>query len=119
VAEETTTELVDEFAHGVARQSEALAKGEAVTGNGYAARYIAAFEKLRDRGDAGKDALSALLSDSRADVRVMAAAYLLRHCEARARAVLEAEAKGKGMIAFGAAQAIQRWEDGTWSLDPA
>jgi hypothetical protein len=109
---------VNEFARSVAAQSEAIAMGDATIGNGFAKRYIAAFEKLRDHGDAGRDALAALLSHPRADVRVMAAAFLLRHCEARARAVLESEATGEGLTAFGAAQALQRWKEGTWSLDP-
>ena len=110
--------LVDDFAHCVARQMDAIRRGDAVAGNEYARRYIAAFEQLRAHGDAGRVALARLLDDVRADVRVMAAAYLLRHCEGRARAVLEVESKGKGWAAIGAAQALKRWEDGTWSLDP-
>jgi hypothetical protein len=110
--------LVKEFADCVARQSKAIANGDAKVGNSYAKRYVAAFEKLRARGDDGRNALAILLLDERADVRVMAAAYLLRHCEGRARAVLEKEAKGKGPVAFGAVQALKRWNEGTWALDP-
>jgi hypothetical protein len=36
----------------------------------------------------------------------------------RAKAVLQAEANGKGRLAFEAAQALERWKDGTWELDP-
>jgi hypothetical protein len=111
-------ELVTEFADCVAAQNEAIANRDPNTGNKYAKRYIAAFEKLRRQGDSGRNALATLLSDSRPDVRVMAAAYLLRHSGNRARAVLEAEAKGTGIVAFGAAQALQRWNEGTWALDP-
>jgi len=111
--------LVEEFAECVAAQSEAIAKGNPTLGNKYAKRYMAAFEKLRSHGDEGRNALVVLLTDERADVRVMAAAYLLRHCGDRAKSILESEAKGKGLISFGAAQALQRWAEGTWNLDPA
>jgi hypothetical protein len=110
--------LVKEFASCVVHQNEAIFRGDATASNEYARRYIAAFGKLRSSwGDEGRDALATLLVDHRADVRVMAAAYLLRHCKERARAVLEAEAKGSGLIAFGAEQALKRWEEGTWALD--
>lgn len=112
------TELVKEFAHCVVAQSEAIAKSDPNSGNKFAKRYIAAFQELRSHGDEGREALAVLLTDNRSDVRVMAAAYLLRHCESRARAVLEAEAKGTSFVAFGAAQALQRWTEGTWALDP-
>jgi hypothetical protein len=111
--------LVQEFANSVAAQAEAIAEGDPKTGNKFARRYIAAFSKLRARGDEGRDALASLFQDPRAEVRVMAAAYLLRHCGDKARAVLTAEAEGKGLTAFGAAQALKRWEEGTWALDPA
>jgi hypothetical protein len=64
-------------------------------------------------------ALRAPLTHERPDVRVMAAAYLLRHRTAEALAVLREAAKGSGMVAFEASQAIGRWEDKTWALDPA
>jgi Domain of unknown function (DUF2019) len=109
--------LVKEFADCVAAQSEAMARNDPGAGNRYAKRYIAAFEKLRPQ-EGGRDALAVLLADDRAPVRVMAAAYLLRHSGANARAVLEREAGGKGLIAFGAAQALKRWDEGSWALDP-
>lgn len=111
-------DLVKEFGDCVAAQEAAIAKADPVEGNKFAKRYISAFEKLRSHGKPGRDALAALLDDDRPEVRVMAAAYLLRHCGDRAKKVLEKEAAGGGRIAFGAAQALQRWKEGTWSLDP-
>jgi len=110
-------ELVTQFATSVAAQSEAIARGDHKSGNKHAKAYVTAFETIRRLGLAGRDALSVLLSHDRPDVRVMAASYLLRHSGQRARAVLEAEARGKGLVAFGAAQALKRWDDGTWALD--
>jgi hypothetical protein len=48
----------------------------------------------------------------------MAASFLLRHCGARARRVLEEAARERGIVAFGAVQALKRWDEGTWALDP-
>ena len=54
----------------------------------------------------------------RMDVRVMAAAHLLRYRTAEAKAVLEEAAKGQGLVPFEAGEALKRWEEGTWALDP-
>jgi hypothetical protein len=53
------------------------------------------------------------------DVRVGAAACLLRHRTAESKAVLEAATRGEGLAAFEAAQVLKNWENGTWALDPA
>ena len=110
--------LVKKFADAVVAQSEAQKGGDWRTGNKHAKAYIAAFKALRAHGDQGREALSSLLTHERVDVRTTAAAYLLRYCEDRARPVLETAAKGKGVDAFLAGQALERWEDGTWELDP-
>jgi hypothetical protein len=119
MSKEARAALVDEFAHCVVAQGQAIAKGDAPSGNAFAKRYVAAFQTLRLQGDCSRDALAVLLSDPRAEVRVMAAAFSLRHCEAKVRAVLETEVMGGGMAALGAAQALRRWKEGTWTLDPA
>jgi len=48
----------------------------------------------------------------------MAAAHLLRYRTDEAKAVLHEAAGGEGMIPFCAQQALKRWEEGTWALDP-
>ena len=111
--------LVEKFADNVVKQTDATARGDARSGNKYAKRYIAAFEQLCSLGDQGRDALVVLLEHARADVRVMAAAFLLRHRTTEALAVLREASAGEGLIAFQAAQTIKRWEDGTWALDLA
>ena len=116
MADLALVELVKEFADCVFAQSK---EKDAKVGNEYARRYTAAFETLRAVGDEGREALATLLADDRAEVRVVAASCLLRYCGARARAVLEKEAAGRGLLAFRAAQALQRWDEGTWHLDPA
>lgn len=111
-------ELVEEFAHNVAAQTDAIWRGDARTGNKHAKRYIAAFDKLRAEGNPGRDALALLLTHPRMDIRVKAAAYLLRHRTTEAQAVLEEAAKQEGMIPFIASQVLKNWADGTWALDP-
>jgi hypothetical protein len=111
--------LVQDFAHHVQAQTEATWRGDAKTGNKHARKVLSAFMRLRSSGDAGRDALAVLFSHSRMDVRVMAAAFLLRHRTAEAKAVLEEAAQGQGLIPFGASEALKRWEEGTWALDPA
>ncbi|WP_225408615.1 DUF2019 domain-containing protein [Stigmatella hybrida] len=110
--------LVEAFAQNVAAQTEEIAQGSAAKGNRHAKRYLAAFDKLCAHGDAGRDALAVLLTHARMDVRVMAAAFLLRHRTAEAKAVLEEAAKHKGLPALEAQQTLKHWEQGTWALDP-
>ncbi|MFT3727117.1 MAG: DUF2019 domain-containing protein [Terricaulis sp.] len=115
----TLETLVAEFAASVPAQSEAIHRGDPTSGNKFAKQRAAIWEELRAQGDAGREALAALLWDKRADVRTMAAAYLLRYKHVEAKAVLEREAKGTGIIAFEAEQTLERWKEGAWSLDPA
>jgi hypothetical protein len=112
-------ELVEEFAYHVQAQTEQIVGGSAKIGNKHAKKAIAAFQQLRSHGDAGRDALAALFSHPRMDVRTTAAAFLLRHRTAEAKAVLEEAAKGQGLVPFGASEALKRWEEGTWALDLA
>ncbi|MBN8469960.1 DUF2019 domain-containing protein [Corallococcus exiguus] len=110
--------LVRQFADNVAAQTDAIWQGDAKTGNRCAKKYISAFEQLRAHGDTGREALTELFSHPRMDVRVMAAAYLLRYRTHEAREVLMEAAKGEGFVPFKAGQTLKRWDEGTWALDP-
>ncbi|RKG62756.1 DUF2019 domain-containing protein [Corallococcus sp. AB011P] len=112
-------EIVAEFARHAAAQTEAIMRGDPKTGNKHAKQSLAAFKRLRAHGDVGRDALATLFDHPSMDVRTAAAALLLRYRTAEAKAVLEEAAKGKGLIPFEAQEALKRWEEGTWSLDPA
>ncbi|NOK38537.1 DUF2019 domain-containing protein [Corallococcus exercitus] len=111
-------ELVSQFAENVAAQTDAIWRGDSKAGNKYARKYIAIFDKLRAHGDAGREALTVLFEHPRMDVRVMVAAFLLRYRTKDAMTVLKEAAKGEGLVPFNAGQALMRWEEGTWSLDP-
>ncbi len=112
--------LVKEFGDNVAAQTDAIWAGDAKTGNKHARRYIRAFERLRAIGDEGRDALVPLMStEHRPDVRAMAAVCLLRYRHEEARAVLTELGRGKGLVSFGAQEALKRWAEGAWQIDPA
>ena len=110
-------ELLEEFATHVVAQTAAMAQGDARKGNRHARRYVAAAKELRGRGAEGLNAFATLLRHADMDVRSTAAVYLLPERTAEAKAVLEEAAKGQGMLAFGASQALKRWEEGAWALD--
>lgn len=109
--------ITEEFAKNVAAQTDAIMRGDRTGGNKYAKRYIAAFKKLRDHGEMGRDALAGLLTHSRMDVRVYAAGCLLSDRPEQALPVLREAAKGEGLIPFEASQALKYWDEGTWKLD--
>ncbi|QRK13887.1 DUF2019 domain-containing protein [Archangium violaceum] len=109
--------LVKQFCLHTMEQTDAILRGDARVGNRHARQRSAAFKKLRAYGDAGRDALVVLLSHPRMDVRGMAAVYLLRHRTTEAKAVLQEIAKGEGLAAFEASEALKRWAEGTWALD--
>jgi hypothetical protein len=110
--------LVAEFAFHVQAQTKEIFGGDARTGNKHAKKALAAFQELRSRGNAGRDALAVLFTHPDMDVRTAAAALLLRYRTSEATAILEEAAKGKGLVAFGASETLKRWEEGTWALDP-
>jgi hypothetical protein len=113
-----TGKLVEVFADAVIRQNECIMDGDARRGNRHARRRIKAFEELAKIGDDGREALCELLKHERPDVRAAAACWLLRYRHAESRAVLEREAKGRGLTALGASECLKRWEEGAWQLDP-
>ena len=109
--------LVSEFAEFVVAQNEAIQRDDPAAATRCAKQRVAVFRKLRTHGNRGRNALAVLLMDLRPGVRVMAAAYLLRHRTDEAIIVLEEEAEGDGLTAFAAAHALSRWYDGTWNYD--
>ncbi|NOK22381.1 DUF2019 domain-containing protein [Corallococcus carmarthensis] len=110
--------LVEVFAQHAAAQTDAVRQGDAKTGNKHAKKVNETFDKLCAHGDAGRDALAILFTHPRMDVRVKAAAFLLRHRTEEAKAVLQEAARGQDLVSFAASEALKRWSEGTWALDP-
>jgi hypothetical protein len=110
--------LVLDFAENVAGETDAIWRGDAKSGNRHAKLYLRAFDALRSLGAQGREALVPLMESDRPDVRGTTAAFLLRYRTDKARAVLQELAHGKSLVAFEAGEALKRWEEGTWTLDP-
>lgn len=116
----TIEQLLEDFAQNVAAETDAaFFKANAKLANKHAKQVAAIFRKLKTHGDNGREALSTLFTHPRMDVRVAAAVYLLRYKTVEAKAVLQEAAKGEGLVPFEAQEALKRWEEGTWALDPA
>ena len=111
--------LVASFADNVLAQQAAIEAGRPIVGNRHARQYVAAWQALCSHGDAGRDALVPLLDHPQPPVAVMAAVFLLRYRTERCLSVLHAWATAPGLIGFEAQQAIERWADGSWALDPS
>ena len=118
LADHTLSELVGAFSASIIEQEAAIEAGDARRGNRHARARSRVFDELARRGDDGRDALAVLLSSTVPSVRVTAAAFLLRYRHAEARGVLEDASRGQGLTALEAGEALKRWDEGVWGLDP-
>ncbi|HET9235419.1 MAG TPA: hypothetical protein VFP10_14895 [Candidatus Eisenbacteria bacterium] len=117
-AQKEIARLVSVFRENVIAQTDAIGN-EGRSGNVFAGKRTRAFAKLREQfGDSGRDALAVLMTDVRPDVRVTAAVYMLRYRHQEAIAVLRKAAAKESMVGFEAGEAIKRWNEGVWSVDP-
>lgn len=116
----TIDALVREYANAIVATSEMSLSDPVSKHNVQMNRASRAWKKLVSKyGDEGRDAFCQLLGHPNAVVRVNAAALLLRYRNRAAMSVLMTEAKkGPSLLAFTAQQALQRWEEGDWHLDP-
>jgi hypothetical protein len=105
-------QLTNDFAEAVIAQSRCIREGDARTGNYHAKNYTAAVREVLARGDEAVEVFSSLLDHVDSDVKVMAAAFLLKSRTERAVAVLRMIAKGRGLAALGAQMTLRRYERG-------
>lgn len=111
--------IISYFEKNIIAQSECIKNGDHQNSNKHGKKYIKAFEEIRKRGDEAREKLSWLLTHEREDVQVMTAAYLLRFKTAASMAVLQRISKEDiGLVSFEAGEAIKRWNEDNWSLDP-
>ncbi len=110
--------IVQRFVVSTLAEAKCHRAGNARVGNRHAKKVVAAWQELCSIGDDGRQALATLLADSRPEVRTSAAVFLLRYCTDDALRVLRAQARERGMLGFGAGEAIKRWNEGVWDLDP-
>lgn len=86
--------------------------------NKYDRKIDKAFDKIREYGDSAREKMTRLFEHENDSVKILAAASLLRYDTERAMAVLKKIAAKDNFNGFVAAQAIKRWEEGDWHLDP-
>ena len=111
--------LVEKFATTLSSQTDAILRGDSRAAQRFGNQHIETFKKILRYGDVGREALVFLFRHPRPDVRVGAAACLLRYRTVEALAVLRPLAEGNGLSSLDASMALKHWEEGTWSLDPA
>ena len=116
---ETKETLIRIFKDGLQLQSKLRRAGDPIAGNEQATRSHKAFKRLvQNYGDEGRRALMVLFDDTDPEVRLIAAAYLLRFCSEDASNTLnELMQSENGFLSFRASQALKRWEEGTSQLD--
>lgn len=84
----------------------------------HSVRYPRIWDRLRmEFRNEGRDAIVPLLRHPRADVRVVAASYLLKYRTNKALPILKKQAKLGRFVAFTASQVLKQWSKGEWGLD--
>ncbi|MCL5995133.1 MAG: DUF2019 domain-containing protein [Chloroflexi bacterium] len=110
-------ELLNTFAEAAAGHHEALLQGNWRKANPLAKKVDRAFRRIIEFDDDGRKALLEMTSHPNLAVAGIAAVYSLKYDTRRALAVLRRISQEPGLIGFGAKQAIQRWEEGSWQLE--
>lgn len=110
--------IVDNFAEATIKHHEAILQGSKPRiVNTQAKRIDRLFQAITQKGEAGRQALLALVDSENLVVASMAAVYSLKYSPERCKTGLERIAKEPGLIGFAAEQALQRWEEGNWQLE--
>lgn len=100
-------------------QNYYISKGDPKNSNISAHRYIKDYVALiQYYGNQGRDLISKLLYDNDDGVRLMTASFLLRYKTKESIKVLTELSKGTGILSFDANEALKRWKEGNWDLDP-
>jgi len=109
-----TEELIEQY------RSTAIAwdmmQGDAKKANPLFDRLHVIFKQLRNE-QAGRDGISALMSDPTTGVRLMAASHSLAWAPDRAKAVLEAIQKEPGLHAVTAKYTLKSFREGRLNMD--
>lgn len=112
----TAAELAREFAREVEATTEATRCGDSSGAYRRSKRVVTVGRRLlAEFGDVGADALIALLTHDRRDVRIEAASQLLGHRTEAAVDVLEKEAAEGDFLAE---MALKNWRSGNWNVGP-
>lgn len=103
--------LREAFIQNIRDQKAYMQAGSSEKGNRCVKRYISSAKAMLEHGDEGISTLACLLHHEDIDVRVLTACILLKYRTKESLAVLEADAKGDSLAAYGAAITLKRWRD--------
>src|SRR6267142_3923131 len=106
--------LVKKFASASQEHYHAILVGDYAVANAHAATISRVIEEIRTNENATIGALLPLLDDSRPEVSLMAAVYLLKHDTEKSLETLALLKVRDDLIGFRADQAMKRWNDGEW-----
>ena len=110
------TELAREFARQVEATTEATRRGDSPGAHQGSKRVVTVGRRILEQfGDDGAEALVALLTHDRRDVRIEAASQLLGHRTEAAVGLLEKEAAEGDFLAQ---MALKNWRSGNWNVGP-
>ena len=112
--DEKLTLLIRRFAVAAQAHQAALEDMDEDRANAHARVISGLFAAIIREGDAGRDALLALLDSESQVVAGMAAVFSLRYNPSRSLGVLRILADREGLLGFRASVAIERWESGEW-----
>ncbi|RUO89666.1 DUF2019 domain-containing protein [Corallococcus sp. AB018] len=105
--------LVRTYAEAAELHGQASVEGKHRAANTQYARLMAAWRELRNRGEAGRSALTGLLQDSNPRVRLWAASHALEFAPVLAEAELERLAQGPaGVVRLDAEMTLSEWRAG-------
>jgi hypothetical protein len=106
--------LIRRFAIAVQAHQAALEDMDEDRANAHARVINGLYAALIREGDAGREALLALIDSESQVVAGMAAVFSLRYNPSRSLATLRRLADREGLLGFRASVALERWESGDW-----
>jgi hypothetical protein len=109
--------LVRRFAVAVRAHQAALEEMDEERANAHSRVISGLHTAILAEGDAGREALLALLDHESLVVAGMAAVFSLRYNPVRSVEVLRMLSGKEGLLGFRASVALERWENGEWD-DP-
>lgn len=107
----TASELVQEFADSLIKQSQAIHSGTAKEARYYGRKRGPIARKLLRMGDEGKQEFATLFHHQHREIRGTAAVYLISSMPEEALAVFRELAEGDDLIADAAKMRIKEWEE--------
>ncbi len=108
------TRLLQRFATTARAHYQALEAMDEERANNHAQIIAGLYRSIIGEGEAGREALLAMVDDHNPVVAGMAAVYSIRYNSGRCLAALGRIAQEPGLLGFRAGAAVERWQSGEW-----